>query len=178
MSDRVLVVLFPGCLMLEIQDALAALRAEYPLDVATAGGRVVKSGDGVQLTGALALEVVDPAAYRCAIVPGGDLFAPLHDGETLRVLTGIAARPGAVVGGICNGAVLLGAAGLLNGRRATHPIRPPHASPEQIETLGPFVEGATFVDSAVVVDDGIVTARPTATAEFARALVLALEAED
>ena len=82
------------------------------------------------------------------LVPGGDrVHEACHDQELLRWLS--AAHAGATVtASVCTGALLLGAASILDGRRATtHWL-----AREQLASLG-----AVPVDDRVVVDGDIIT---------------------
>lgn len=168
---RVLLFLFPRCAYREVAAAVAELGEHAPVDVVGATRGVVKTADGVGIEATLARAEVDPSAYDVVLVPGGDIEEPLHDPEGLELLGAVADQPNIVIGGICNGAVVLGAAGVLDGRRATHPVRPPAASKQQLEILGPHVEAAHFMDEDVVVDRNLITAKPWADAAFARAVV-------
>ena len=80
------------------------------------------------------------------------------------------------MGAIGTGVVLLGAAGLLRGRRIAHPLQPSVASSEQIATLGHYLAGAIDTDEDVVADGPLLTAISAARAWFARAMVTGLQA--
>ena len=171
---RVLLYLYPGCIYREVADVVHALSERHTLDVAAAEVLVVRTDDGVGIEATIARRDVRPSEYRAVIVPGGDVEEPLGDRNGLLLLAELGNRDAAVVGGICNGVVVVGAAGLLDGRRATHTVRPPLATAEHLSVLGPHVERARFVDEDVVVDGGLVTAKPWANAAFARAVIAAL----
>ena len=124
--------------------------------------RLYASEEGQRLAVDNALEELDPASVDLFIVPGGTPDAVIADGRLGDFLRRLAAA-GKTVAGICGGAVILAAAGLLDGKRCTgnwtgvgpdDPDRPRFAKAE-------------IVDEDVVVDGNVVTARGVAYLEFA-----------
>ena len=90
------------------------------------------------------------------IVPGGfGTRALLHDTETLDWIRETAAKARQVAS-VCTGALLLGKAGLLQGRRATTHW----ASLDLLDSLG---AGVTVERSSRVVDDGVITSAGVAS---------------
>jgi cyclohexyl-isocyanide hydratase len=85
--------------------------------------------------------IADAPALNVLHVPGGRGVDVLMENE--EVLTWLRKQSGSVVLSVCTGALLLGAAGLLTGRRATT-----HWA--SLDLLAEF--GATTVDDRVVVD--------------------------
>lgn len=79
----------------------------------------VRSSEGARL--AADRSVPDLSEYDYVIVPGGDGIQQLmKDLEFLRWIAG--ASPGTTVAALCGGSLLVGAAGMLKGKRATtHP---------------------------------------------------------
>ena len=90
------------------------------------------------------------------VVPGGfGTRALLHDRETLDWIRETAAKARQVTS-VCTGALLLGKAGLLQGRRATTHW----ASLDLLDSLG---VGVTVERSSRVVDDGVITSAGVAS---------------
>lgn len=103
-------------------------------------------------------------------VPGGSgMNALLNDAETLNFLR-TQARTARYVTSVCTGALVLGAAGLLHGKRAaTHWM--------SMEFLKEF--GATPVEERVVVDGNVITGGGvTAGIDFALRVVAEIAGED
>jgi len=123
--------------------------------------RPVRDAKGLILTPETTLAEAPP--LDLLVVPGGfGVNALLEDEEVLGFLRQSAGRARCVLS-VCTGALLLGAAGLLQGRRATTHWASFHL-------LAHF--GATPVDERVVVDGNLVTAAGV-TAGFDGALVVA-----
>jgi len=99
------------------------------------------------------------------IVPGGSgVNALMEDAETLEALRGLAAKVTCLFS-VCTGALVLGAAGLLKGRRATT-----HWASHDL--LPKF--GAIGVDERVVVDGNLVTAAGVTSGIDAALMVLSI----
>jgi transcriptional regulator GlxA family with amidase domain len=117
-------VLYPGLTALDFVGPLQvmALLETFGLDyeaVTVAAGRdAVRADSSVWFTASHTFEEV-PEPYGL-IVPGGGgpTFTAMTD-ETLLGYVRDAARRAALVGSVCTGSLILGAAGLLTGRRAT-----------------------------------------------------------
>ena len=121
---------------------------------------VARTQDPITATGGLvvapAYGFADAPAIDLLVVPGGfGTRALLHDEETLGWIrqTATGARQ---VASVCTGALLLGKAGLLQGRRATTHW----ASLDLLDSLG---VGATVERTSRVVDDGVITSAGVAS---------------
>jgi transcriptional regulator GlxA family with amidase domain len=152
---RIEILLYEGC------DELDALG---PYEVLAGAGahsgrfevRLVTAGPAATVTAANGARIVAHGAMSDAadllIVPGGGWNARRSEGARAQVDRGelpraIATRhaAGATVASVCTGAMLLAAAGLLNGRPAiTH-----HSAIEDLRAAG-----ADVIEDARVVDDG------------------------
>jgi transcriptional regulator GlxA family with amidase domain len=137
----------------------------YELVVATPSGRPARAGGGLRVSADAALAAIDPATVDTLVVSGGlELTQPLTDrrlvGEIAR-LAGGARRTCSV----CSGALLLAAAGLLDGRRATTHW----AACELLAALHPDV---TVEPDRIFVRDGSVLTSAGVTAGMDLALAL------
>ena len=115
---------------------------------------VAKSKDPVTATGGLVVvphhDFADAPRIDLLVVPGGFGTRPLlHDEETLEWIRRSAAAARQVTS-VCTGALLLGKAGLLQGKRATTHW----AALDELEALG---GGVTVVRGARWVDDGVIS---------------------
>jgi putative intracellular protease/amidase len=96
-------------------------------------------------------------------------WAKLLAGGKRRVL-----KNGGFTAGICNGALVIGSAGVLIGKRCTHTAHPKYAPLPEFKELLDFAEdafkGSTYVDEDVVIDGNIITAKPYAADSLAKAV--------
>jgi transcriptional regulator GlxA family with amidase domain len=159
---RVDILAFPGFDELDALGPLEVLRnaakAGADLDVA------LVIGDGHAVTGshAVTVQADGPFSDRAdlLVVPGGGWNDHAADGVRAEVRTSAipalltAARDrGAIVAGVCTGAMLLAAAGLTTGRHAiTH-----HAAVEDLRASGALVIQARVVDDGDMITAGGVT---------------------
>ncbi len=171
------VLAFAGCILAEVLPAVAALRARG-VDV------VFATADGASIAGLdtpPTFRFADLATAVAVLIPGGDVYDPVHDPgvhDALRRLAALEDAP--VLAGICNGALVLAAARLVDGRRCTHVGTEVHAPGDAYATLrevcARLFAGAEVVDEDLVVDGRVVTAKPWATGPFADAIVGLLDA--
>ncbi|MBX7196820.1 MAG: DJ-1/PfpI family protein [Sandaracinaceae bacterium] len=175
MSQRaqLLAIVFPGCAYLEIAHAVAMGRSRAEVRFVSPDGGSVATSDGPRIAAEGSFREASIEGVVAVIVPGGELDA-VADDDALSSLLRRAEDAGAVVGGICNGAIVLARAGLLRGRRVTHTVTERHAPVASWGPLrayaDPLLEGSTYVDRPVVVDGPIVTAKPWASIAFAAEL--------
>jgi len=121
---------------------------------------VAKSKDPIAATGGLIVvphhDFSDAPRIDLLVVPGGFGTRPLlHDEETLEWIRRTAAASQQVTS-VCTGSLLLGKAGLLEGKRATTHW----AALDLLESLG---TGADVQRELRVVDDGIITSAGVAS---------------
>lgn len=164
-EETVLIFIYPGF------TAIDALGPEYIL-AGMMGAKVrLVSKDGKPVMCETGYQVVPhftfgncPTRPTLLVVPGGTsgTLDAMADGETLRFLRDVGGAA-EMAGSVCTGSLLLGAAGLLHGYRAT--------SHWQTRGLLPLV-GAIPTDERVVIDRNRVTgAGVTAGLDFALRLV-------
>lgn len=140
----------------QVFSAAAALGADYRLRWVGPAGDVV-SAQGLALGGLEALSDAEPAEGVRVIVPGPDLAAVVRRGRgdglvAAEVLEWIrrAHAAGARLASVCTGAVVLGDAGLLDGRRCTT-----HWS--AVEAMRERYPAARVLDDVLFVHDGPVS---------------------
>ncbi|MDR1709175.1 MAG: DJ-1/PfpI family protein [Candidatus Accumulibacter sp.] len=142
-------LLFPDVLQMDLTGPYGVLAAGPGARVCLVwkDARPVRSSDGLVLTPGETFAGCPPLDVIC--VPGGGGILPLlSDGETLAFLRA-RAESARFVCSVCTGALVLGAAGLLKGRRAT-------THWQSHELLRPF--GAIPERARVVRDGNLLTA--------------------
>lgn len=164
-------LVFPDVTQLDLTGPFEVLSRIQGAEVRLCGKdrEPVRSDSGLLLTPDAGLEDAAACQFDIVMVPGGRGVNPLlGDAGVLAFLRGQA--PGARwMASVCTGALVLGAAGLLRGYRATT-----HWASH--EFLAAF--GATPVHSRVVVDrDRITGAGVTAGIDFALSLAALAESE-
>ena len=164
---RVLVPLAEGFEELEAVTIVDVLRrAGVEVITATLAGNPVTGSHGISLTADARLDAVAEQEFDLLALPGGmpgaaQLQTDMRIARIIRRLHD-SGRP---VAAICAAPMVLAAAGVLEGRRAT-------SYPGFLDG----VRGVTFVEDAVVVDRGVITSRGPGTAlDFALELVGQLE---
>ncbi|MEZ0253330.1 MAG: DJ-1/PfpI family protein [Methylobacteriaceae bacterium] len=169
---RIAMLLYPGMTALDVvgpQGLLAGL-APDTLDLVARSVGPVLSDTGLSLIATTSFADC-PTELDVLFVPGGDgTAAQMRDGATLAFLRDRASRARWVTS-VCTGSLILGAAGLLKGYRATS-----HWCAR--DTVLPLL-GAIPVDDRVVFDGNRVTAAGvSAGLDFALALAARLRGED
>ena len=169
-NERVAMLLYPGFTALDLVGPHyffgSMMGAEVHLVTNQSDLRPVQSDLGLSIAPTRTLADC-PADLTILFVPGGTTgtLAAAGDARTIGFVRD-RARLANYVTSVCTGALILGAAGLLNGRRATS-----HWAVRDV--LGHF--GATAVDERVVVDGNIITgAGVSAGLDFGLALVEAI----
>lgn len=171
-DEDVVIVLHPGF------DTLDAIGPHYFLSsmigatihLATTGSldEPVLSAGGLPITPTTTLQDA-PASPTILLVPGGDTGVLLKDQAAIAAI-GRLGQNATNVASVCTGAIALGAAGLLKGRRATSHWSVRHLLPGY---------GATTVDERVVADGNVFTAAGvTAGMDLALTLVARLRGDD
>lgn len=157
-------LLYPGCVVAEVWPAMAWLGEAGPVRILTPDGQEHRTPFGVRIGSDGAPGSVDPAEVGCLVLPGGDPASVLWDPAVEDLIRGVA-REGGWLGAVCAGAVLLGRAGVLLGRRHTHGY-----TADELPYVGVHFAGGITTGAAVEVDGHVVTARASAALLFAAEL--------
>lgn len=165
-------MLYPGFDTLDVMGPhyflASMLGATVHLATTGRAGEPVVSAGGIPLIPTTTLNDA-PSSATVLLVPGGDTAVLLADEAAMAAIRHLAATANTVAS-VCTGAIALGAAGLLVGRRATS-----HWSVRHL--LAGY--GATAVDERVVTDGNVMTAAGvTAGMDLALRLVAELRGDD
>ncbi|MBV8784432.1 MAG: DJ-1/PfpI family protein [Gammaproteobacteria bacterium] len=179
-EPRIVFPLFPGVTQLDFTGPLEVLSRLPGAQVVLAsrtGGALPASG-GVTFTGLVPLREVPDCQVLC--VPGGfGTTEAMLDGEYLAQLRRLAGEARYVTS-VCTGSLLLGAAGLLRGRRAAcHwayrellPLFGAEPDPARVVRDGNLITGGGVTAG---IDLGLTVLAELAGREFAEGVQLALE---
>ena len=144
------------------------LRSGYQVHLASKGVETATGMSGERTEVDLDLDEVDLSDYIAVVFVGGEgiYSQELNKASDFQKIAKSASAQNKIVGAICLGPWILADAGLLQGKKATA------SETDHIKSKGAIVS-----DDAVVQDGKIITARgPSASEEFARTVVAALEA--
>lgn len=132
----------------DFMPTLAASPVHYEIVVASPAGGSIRSSSGLEISGTVPIEALDPD-IDTLLISGGPEGPVRRAAEDTALLPWLATRAPGVrrVASICTGAFLLGASGLLDGRRATTHW----SSTRMLETMLPRTE---VVPDAIFVGDG------------------------
>jgi transcriptional regulator GlxA family with amidase domain len=149
-APRIVFVLFPEITLLDLVgplEVLKGLRERFRVVVAAARAEPCVTDTGVAVTPHTTLAEV--AGPEVVIVPGGPGSVAAMADETIQTYLRASATGARVVASVCTGALVLGAAGLLEGKRATTHW----AYAAELERLG-----ARYVRERWVEDGKVITA--------------------
>jgi putative intracellular protease/amidase len=170
---RVAVLLYPDCIFFEIAAAVELLAQHGRVQYFTPDGGHHESSNGACIFAAGSYADLAGLTVDAVLVPGGnpDSIIELRlANECLRV---VYAR-GAVLAGICAGALVIAASGLLAGRRATHTYTAEFAPSHIVNFVAPLFYGVIYERENAVRDGSLITAQPWAVFEFAALIAEAL----
>lgn len=174
MSLETLVLLYPGCYYHELSTAIYIASERTKITVLTPDGRTVKTGDGVRIEADGSFCDTGLPASGCVLVPGGDIYSVKDSPDLDSLIWKAATHPRVVLAGICNGALLLGKAGVMKDHSWTHVAIPKYAPSPMFDDLIQFAKNHSgntkYIDENVVVSGRIITAKPWATIDFALAV--------
>lgn len=155
-NAKILILATNGFEQSELEKPLHDLKAKgATVHLATPDGNDIKGWDeddwGDMVAADLKLEDVEPTSYDALVLPGGQINPDLlrANADAIDLIKAFAEH-GKPIAAICHAPWLLIEAGLLENRKAT-----------SFNSIATDVKnaGAHWVDSEVVVDDGIVTSR-------------------
>lgn len=170
-----ILVVYNGCIYLEVAHAVSRLASRSRLIIATPDGASVRVGEGWTIAADSSFVDAPFAQAKSVLVPGGDIFE-VKDSATLDRFLAESHAAGATIGGICNGALLVAKSGLLRGKPITHVATETYAPGAEFRELReyaqPHVQDSIFLDEDVVIASNkrIVTAKPWAAISFAVAV--------
>lgn len=166
MSERVLTVLYPGCVPFEVALALELLRDECVLETCAPAGVARIEAGGLSIAPTHAYPDVQGDAYAAVLVPGGDPADVMRDPSLDRILADADGR-GRLLAAICGGVLVLAKAGVLRGRAVTHTYTTDYGPRELVHATERFFRDCAYQTEPMVQDDHVLTARPDAYVEFA-----------
>jgi len=142
---------------------------DFQVDIAAPDWGEVKGKKGYIVSANLEISEAEPEAFDALFIPGGKAAEKLamHDAviEFIKKFSQLD-RP---IAAICHGPVVLAAAGILKGKRATCYYKVSYKLEEA---------GAVFEDGPVVVDGKIVTARqPSDLPQFMKEVIKVFKAQ-
>ena len=164
MSQRVLLVLFPGALAYEVASVAAVLAPRLTVEVITPDGadHVDETGLVFRAQTSFADAEADAGEVGAVIVAGGNLESILDNQPLGRLLGSVHGR-GGLTAAICAGPLALAQAGVLRG----HAYVQAGYYPESVQSIW---DGAEERRELVVVSRNVITALPEAHIDFAIAI--------
>jgi putative intracellular protease/amidase len=170
---RLALLLYPGCIFFEIAAAVELLARYGRVQYFTPDGELHESSNGACIVAAGSYADLAGLTMDAVLVPGGnpDSIMELRlANECLQA----AFTKGAVLAGICAGALVIAASGLLVGRRATHTYTTEFAPSQVVNFVAPLWQGVIYERANAVRDGRLITAQPWAVFEFAVLIAEAL----
>ena len=170
MSSEVAVLLYPGCIFFEIALATETLAEHVAVRYYTPDGQTHLASNGAHIHARGSFADLTSAKVAAVLIPGGDPRSILVPKRLATQSLQAQAQCGTLLAGICAGSLVLAAAGLLRGRRATHNYTAEHAPAEAVAATAALWEGMHFERANLVQDGRIITAQPWAYRQFAAAV--------
>lgn len=117
---------------------------------------MITCAEGLRLMPHVSIDEIKLTEDDVLIIPGGDAGS-LYQYDALYDLIRVADEKGIIIGAICSGVIQLAKAGILNDREYTTSV--------DVKTEVLF-DADMYVNENVVVDEHIVTAKPTGYVDF------------
>ena len=174
MARQLLTIVYPGFAEWEVVFPLFCIHPAIEHQFVAIGERQIRGTMGFEIEAQWTLEDVDPTGFNGIYFPGGvdtvEKRFPRSLGENERLLNLLRrfADQGKVVAAICGAPLVLGAAGLLDGRRFACDITE--------DTRG-WLDRGCRVDGPLAVDGWILTGSVKALVPFSAALARLLGEE-
>ncbi|STQ89140.1 DJ-1/PfpI family protein [Iodobacter fluviatilis] len=162
----VAVLLYPGCIFLEIAAAVELLAKHARVQYFTPDGGPHVSSNGACMMAVGSYADLAVLTMDAVLLPGGNPDSIMELRLANECLQAAYAK-GAVLAGICAGALVIAASGLLAGRRATHTYTAEFALSQLVNFVAPLWQGVIYERANAVRDGRLITAQPWAVFEFA-----------
>lgn len=174
-KSNALILLYPGCIYFEIAAAVSLLSDDCNFTFVSRDGGLIADAHGLKILTDKKIEDIVPAKFDVILVPGGDIGSTLENTRVDEFLLCCAQSSEMIIGGICNGALLLAKSGALDGKKCTHTAVEKYIKDETLRPLlnlaQPSLKKIHFIDENVVTDGRFVTAKPWASTDFAIAVL-------
>lgn len=160
-QKTVVVILYPGCIFLEVALALELVSEKYRIIAATPDGKPHAASNGLEISKTVRYTDFQPEQCEGVLVPGGNPDSISENKDVMQLLRSANDKK-CVIAAICAGPSVLGKAGILRGRRIAHGY-----GPKQLEFLREIFADVVVTDESLIWDDSILTAKPSAHIDFA-----------
>ena len=160
-ESTVVVVLYPGCIFLEVALAIELLAEKYQIVFATPDGLEHKASNGSILKVQTSYQDIDLSFCRALVVPGGNPGSIAENKEIDQVIRA-ANEKGVLLAAICAGPFVLAKANVLKGKRIAHGY-----SLKQLEFLKQNFVDVVLTAERFISDGNFITAKPDAHIDFA-----------
>ena len=118
-ESTVVVILYPGCIFLEVALAIELLAEKYQIVFATPDGLQHEASNGSILKVHTSYQGIDLSLCRALLVPGGDPGSIAENKEIDQVIR-TANEKGILLAAICAGPFVLAKANVFKGKRIAH----------------------------------------------------------
>lgn len=171
MNNKVLAIIYPGCILFEIMVALEMISDSFPIVTVSINKDPIKMNNGLTVIPDITFNEIDLNEYKYILIPGGDVKSIIENKEIDAVLRSAVDNPKIFIGGICNGALVMAKTGILDGKKCTHTCHESCGCPQEIiDMAAPYFKNTIYANEDIVVVDRMVTARPGRFVEFATTL--------
>ena len=152
---NIIVIKYPGCIFDEVEPTITLLSKQFLLKI-------------VDLN-----EISSDLMPDLLIIPGGSCDDPIIHPQLHEVIQSTFLRK-KIIATICNGVLVMASAGILKRKNCTHTAHPKYAPlpefKELLEVASKLFENTVYIDEDVVIDENIISAKPWAALDFAKAI--------